>query len=319
MRLWSLRVLRVSCLGILAAALLRPLGRWSSLAELTTNFAPQLLLVAVPLGGMLSVLGSRRDLFLGFAPFMLLAPVVVPLLVGSPPQIDRSAAPLRVLQYNVWFQNTSHDSILAEIEAADADVVALHELTATQWTALEPSLRATFPYTITAPVELPGPHGNGGGKALLSRTPLQEVQVEAEFPLPPLAATTSIAGETVLLIALHPSPSRTGDWLIAQRKDKLRSTVAAIAAHEGPAVIITDLNMTPTSSDYLGLLRELDWDDPRRGLGIAPTYPADGFYGLGLAIDHVLTSPEFAVHDYELGDGGGSDHRSLVATLSLAP
>ena len=69
--------------------------------------------------------------------------------------------------------------------------------------------------------------------------------------------------------------------------------------------------------EYGRCLSDLGWDSPRRGLS-HPTFPTWGD-PIGMTLDHVFASPEFSVHSYELGDGGGSDHRSLKATVSLPP
>ncbi len=98
----------------------------------------------------------------------------------------------------------------------------------------------------------------------------------------------------------------------------MAAAVSVVAAHDGPAIVITDLNISATSPEYAAFLDELGWSDPRRDLGIEPTFPSTGWMApFGVAIDHVLVSPELVVHRYELGAGGGSDHHSLVATISL--
>jgi endonuclease/exonuclease/phosphatase (EEP) superfamily protein YafD len=318
MKRFSLMAAR-SALGILVVLAVAMLfARWSTVLETPTNFRPHLLLVALPVVVVVAILGTRRDLAVGLLPLLLLGVPVAPYLTGGSEPVPASRAAVRVLQYNVLYSNTDHDAILAEIRAANADLVGLHELTTEQWEVLEPALRDEYPYALADPVYLPGPGSNGGGKAVLSRTPIAPVPVESSFPLPPLAVTTELQGEDVLVVALHPSPARTNDWLVAQREDKLAAVARTVAHHDGPAMIIADLNIAPTSPDYGRFLDSLQWQDPRRAIGITPTFPAQGWArSAGIAIDHVFASPEFIVHDYTLGGGGGSDHRSLVATLSL--
>jgi len=88
-----------------------------------------------------------------------------------------------------------------------------------------------------------------------------------------------------------------------------------IEQYGGPAIIIADLNIAPTSPKYHHFLDELGWVDPRRNVGIEGTYTLWGIPTMGLAIDHVFVSPELTVFTYDVGPSGGSDHRSLIATI----
>lgn len=301
-----------------AVSVLMLFGRWSALIETTTNFRPHMLLVTLPLVAVAGVLGDRRDLLAGLIPIGILSISTVPYLFGSPPPVPPDALTARVMQYNVLFFNDDTDAMIAEIIAADADVVALHEVTTAHWRTLEPALQDEFPYAHALPAGRGPRDSRGGGKAILSRTPLEPVRLRSALRSPPLAARVQMHGHEVLAIALHPSPARTDEWLIDQRNDKMATAVRAVEQHAGPAMIITDLNIAPTSPDYGRFIDDLGWVDPRKDIGIEPTFPATGWAApFGIAIDHVLVSPELTVHDYELGDGGGSDHHSLVATVSF--
>ncbi len=293
-------------------------GRSSPLIETATNFRPHLLVMTVPLVVLGGILGGRRCLAASLLPVAILSVSTLPYWIGGPPPIPEGTPTARVMQYNLLYLNTDNEPILSEILDADADIVALHELTTGHWDALEPALRSEYPYMIATPVRQRSRGSNGGGKAILSRTPLERVDVRSRYRSPPLVASVELHGQRVLAVALHPSPARTNNFLISQRKDKMAATVSAVADHDGPAMVITDLNISPTSPEYDAFLDDLGWSDPRRDLGIEPTFPSSGWAApFGIAIDHVLVSPELTVHRYDLGDGGGSDHHSLVATISF--
>lgn len=292
--------------------------------EMVTNFRPQFFLYSLLfLVGLMLARLWREALAMGAFAFVL-GIGVVPYLVASPEVPDDGQVAASVLQYNILFSNRDLDAITEVVLDADADIVGLHELTATQWEVLQISLGDAYPYQLA----LPGGPGSsyqsrGGGKALLSKTPLTNVPVSFDLELegtfvPPLAATTEIDGEEVLAIALHPSPSRTGAKRIFERQAKLAAVRDVIESYDGPAIVIADLNIAPTSPKYHSFLDSLNWDDPRRTVGIEPTYTLWGLPTMGLAIDHIFVSPEFAVFDYEVGEPGGSDHRSLVATIGWA-
>ena len=103
---------------------------------------------------------------------------------------------------------------------------------------------------------------------------------------------------------------------MALRDTQIEGVVALLAETSGPALIMTDLNITPTSPAYRSFIDELGWRDPHRLVGWQSSWPSWGG-GLGLPIDHVFVSDHFALHGYDVGSGAGSDHKSVVATLSL--
>lgn len=248
---------------------------------------------------------------------------VLPYLTASVDEPAEEQIAATVLQYNILFWNDDLDAIATVVRDADADVVGLHELTKAQWDVLGPELSAEYPHQIALPSGLGPGKSRGGGKAILSKTPLANVEVDFDLELegtfiPPLAATTEIDGQEVLAIALHPSPSRTGAKRIFERQEKLLVVRQLVDVYAGPAIIIADLNIAPTSPRYHSFLDSIGWDDPRKDVGIDPTYNLRGVPGIGLAIDHVLVSPDIDVLDYEVGPSGGSDHRSLLATIGWA-
>jgi len=85
-----------------------------------------------------------------------------------------------------------------------------------------------------------------------------------------------------------------------------------------PAVLLTDMNVTPTSSAYGDLLDDLGWRDTHRITGWDASWPSVGGW-LGLPIDHVLVSDNVAVHTIDAIGAGGSDHRAMLAELSIPP
>ena len=314
---WMPRLIGGASWITLAAAVGLWFGRQHPRLELASNFRPHLFVATLAVFPAVALLGWRRSIVVMVAATAVQAVAVVPYLVGDPVPVPPGVETARVLQYNVLYRNADHDAIVEEILASRADVVALHEITTTQWAAIGPRIADAYPHTLVNPVDLAEPGSRGGGKAILSTAPLHQIDVGGDFAWPPMAATTVVGGEDVLVVALHPSPSRTNGWLLRERARKLAATIEVVERVGLPTIVITDLNVTPTSHVYADLLRDLGWNDPRRSLGVAPTWPAGRFRHLGVAIDHVLVSPELRVHEYQLGDGGGSDHRSVTAVVSF--
>lgn len=301
-------------LGLLLLSLAMVVGGSFSVVEVFTNFRPHLLAVAVAVAAV-SLFAHRPAALVAAVAALVLAPTALPYLITNDTGRFGDAPTITALQFNTLYQNEDVDAIAQEILDADADVVALHEMTHNRWGALQPLIDDTYPFHVSG-LDEPLAEIRNFGSILLSKTPMRSI-AEQSPDVAPVAAVTQLRGHEVLAVGLHPSPSRTDTAKIATRHELLAVTQHLVDAHEGPALIITDLNITPTSPEYRDFIEGLDWPDSRRALGIAPTFPAGQRNAVGIAIDHVFASPEFTVTDYTLGAGGGSDHRSLIATVAV--
>ena len=305
----------LSAIAILVTLIGRA-GRFHPLFELFTN-TPRVIFVVALLG--LVVAGLAR-LPVQAGAFAVVAVVfgvqLVPLVFPGDARTEGEGS-FRALQYNIYFGNEDIAAMTELIQSSDADVIALHEITTEQWADLEPRL-SDWPHAISEPWDGPEPQ-LGGGMVLLSRTPIEQIDVDPEASIlgrPVLAGTTELAGRETVVVGLHPHASRHEAWKAETRERQLDAVVELLDAQDGPAIILTDLNMTPTSSSYKRFIDELEWEDPHRSVGWVGSWPNwAGSYGL--PIDHVLASPEIAIHDIASIDGAGSDHRALLADLSL--
>ena len=293
------------------------LGSFHALFETVTNVRLQVAVISLaPLVGFLFL----RRWQLAAVAFLVAAIYWIPLagyVTASPDPVTSGTEVTRVMQYNIFFKNEDFRAIVDHIEASDADVVAIHELLPHQWDGLEPLLDE-YPYRIAEPLaEADGEPG--GGMALLARAPLTRVAVDpSTSPIDrvTLAATIEIANEEVLVVGLHPHASRTDSVKVELRERQLAGVAALAGDVDMPAIVIADLNVTPTSPVYDDFLDDLGWRDPHRLVGWHSSWPTWGA-PFGMPIDHVFVSNEIALHGYETGDGAGSDHRSVVATISL--
>ena len=304
-----------SAFGLLVASLVLLPGFSFPLIEVFANLRPHMLAAAAAVLVVALVL-HRPSAVMALIALVALTPATLPyLLTGSVNTVDPDSRQVSVLQFNTLYSNDDIDAMVEEILESDADIVALHEMTDERWRLISPQIESTYPYDLNG-LDLPLEDARGFASMLLSRSPIREAALP-ETDISPVAGLTMIDDQEVLVIALHPSPSRTNAVRIAQRRELLSSSRRLTERHDGPAIIATDLNITPTSPDYQDFVEALGWPDPRRQLGITPTFPAGPLNVLGIAIDHVFASPEFTIVDYELGSGGGSDHRSLLARLAL--
>lgn len=316
--MWSRAVTLLTC-GLALTVVLGWFGSMHALFELLTNAPTQLLAIGVVL---LLVAALRRQWLaaaVATAAVAWFAWLLLPYWTASPdPRPETGATTHTVQQYNVYFGNDDIDRIAAEIRSSDAGVVALHEITTAQWLRIQDRL-PEYPHSIAEPWD-GGELQLGGGMALISRAPLDAIAVDpaANVPgRPILAASTEIGGDEVVVVGLHPHASRFESHKVDLRDAQLQAVVDLLSAEDRPAIILTDLNMTPTSSDYRSFLAQLDWRDPHRVTGWDSSWPNWGG-AFGLPIDHVFVSNHVSLHDITTDGGGGSDHRSVTAELSIA-
>lgn len=314
-----LRVLQILLGGLGLYLVLGWLAPLHPLLEAITNVRAQVVALAlIPVVGF-AVLRSWQLLGGSVLVLLLLASAMVSYWTASPDALPPDATAVNVMQYNVYFGNNDYDRIASHIVASDAHVVALHELLPEQWAELDPRLESAYPYRIGAPLaEIDGQPG--GGMALLSRTPLDRIEMSNDVSPAArviLVATTDIAGHEVTVIGLHPHASRTDGTKVSLRNAQLDGVAAFVQDTTGPAVVLTDLNIAPTSPAYQAFLNDMGWRDPHTIVGWRSSWPTWGG-ALGMPIDHVFVSDHFGLHGYTTGDGAGSDHKSVVAQLSLS-
>ena len=95
------------------------------------------------------------------------------------------------------------------------------------------------------------------------------------------------------------------------------SQVAKLAQKwPGPLIVAGDLNTSNWSYSYKLFEQESGLINSKLGFGIASTWPSS-LAGLGIGIDHILTSDDFMTESLKVGPTVGSDHRPIIATLYL--
>jgi exonuclease III len=253
-----------------------------------------------------------------------------------------------LLTWNVYGRVRRRPEQVAAVLAAEADLIALQEVTPTTVAGWTKDLQGAG-YQVLTPAAGPGPRGRRRlGLIIASRPPLSAAPpVDVPWPERVLAART--AGLRVY--NMH-SPVSESPGLVKVRTHE--ALHGHLARGRGPRVLCGDLN-TPrretregevvtfarTSSGKLraergerhdraelALIRGLEtngWRDAFRSLhGYGPrdrswTWPSGGGYRL----DHVLVSREIEVMRCEYlhawRETGLSDHSAMLAELTIAP
>ncbi|WP_236621361.1 endonuclease/exonuclease/phosphatase family protein [Rhodopirellula sallentina] len=217
---------------------------------------------------------------------------------------------VRIASSNVLAANNRHESILADLQNTNADVIAVIELTPALATRLQDALKESHPHqTFQARA------GDNFGIGILSRWPIRSVQTLQWSGTP---ASLEVEFDHFRMIATHPIPP-IGQANFQNRNRQLQKLAEHIRDSlqtDRATVLVGDLNLTPWNANFTDLLATAELKRAASVCEILPTWYARPLFPLGLLIDHVLISKDLTYHDYQIGEDCGSDHRSVAVTIS---
>lgn len=215
---------------------------------------------------------------------------------------------LRMLSFNLLQSNSGNGQRIADfIINSGADLVLLMEAGPVKPFATQ--LATVYPYRSDCPP------GQPCDMFLLSRTPLTDVHVGSLSDIwrnRLVTAKTVIGGTAITVVGAHKVKPYFDDfaeeegWRLGHIIDNL----------DGPLVLAGDFNAAAWSLSVDQLNR-------RQHLIPGPIYPATWPVRsgpLGVPIDNMWTRPPLIISSiHSLDDAMGSNHRGIMAELSLAP
>jgi endonuclease/exonuclease/phosphatase (EEP) superfamily protein YafD len=294
-------------------------ARWHWRLEQVCHFRVQYLWLLAATAAVLFAARRRKIAAVAMIGALVNAALIVPIYLparGTNGAND-SAAPLKLISFNVLSSNPRQAEAIEWLRGESADVVLLMEVHPSWIDSLE-SLRDVYPHQKVVA------RRDNFGIALLSKAPWSKVSVEAFGPaeLPSLQAEIEHEGRSLTFLGTHPLPPGTSQ-MAADRNEQLRQVgwfARGIAFDVGgrpaePLVLAGDLNLTEHSSYYHDLLRASGLADTRQGIGIQASW-SPKFPFLSLPLDHVLVSRDLAIVSRRLGPPLGSDHRPVVVQLA---
>ncbi|NNF41111.1 MAG: hypothetical protein HKN64_07010 [Woeseiaceae bacterium] len=276
--------------------------------ELFSHFRLQYLVISLLLLVAFAIRRSTYYTALLLAVTVLHSSYALPWYFGG---VQAAGSPtLTIIHANVHANNDQYGRLLALVEAEDADIVFLQEVTPAWEHALQP-LHDDYRYTHVQARD------DYFGIAMFSRVPLDTIRQVSSPPLdyPTIVASLSVAGNALTVINTHPMiPLGRANY--AARNAQLRSIADLVAQTDGAVILTGDLNTGMWGSNYRQLIRSTGLTNASRGFGILPTWPT--FMPLAMIpIDHVMVSSEVGVSDIRTGPHIGSDHLPLIVTVAL--
>jgi endonuclease/exonuclease/phosphatase (EEP) superfamily protein YafD len=289
-------------------------GAWVWWLDVLANFRAQYLVILALLGLVILASRWRRTgmAILGVA--LVNGIFIAPLFVGSPGEPVAGAPEVRVMSYNLLSTNESYNEVIEYVEATTPDIVLLHEASRPWEVAMGSS---GLDYQLV--------RGRSDnlifGTLVLARQTVDAVSFGfAEGDGRAIALSYQPEGwpVPVKILSSHPVAPTNGERA-ALRDAQLGFAAEWAGRQDGAYLVVGDLNASPWSSPFRGLVSEGALRNSQLGFGLQPSFSANTIFPLRVPIDHLLHSDDLRVRDRRLGPSMGSDHFPLVVDLQYAP
>lgn len=233
---------------------------------------------------------------------------------------------ITLLTYNLYAASPSFDAIVEVIRQANADIVALQEVSPAAAERLAAEFADAYPYRALHPGESNGILGQG----VLSRYPITADDYWRVY-LAHQRVQLDVDGMALVLYNTHPiQPLAQGFGGFAMRAEEIAQVLQRAAGESAPVLIAGDLNMADQSEAY-GRITQRYRDSYREvGWGMGFTWPAlTGTGGPGalrlfallpplMRLDYVFHSDHLRALEARVWrTSGGSDHRPVWVRLAL--
>ncbi|MGH3713660.1 MAG: endonuclease/exonuclease/phosphatase family protein [Micromonosporaceae bacterium] len=297
-------------LGVFLVCRLAGLDGFTPLAQLM-SFLPYLVPVAVLVAGSAGLTRRWRTTVAAGLVAAALVAIVLPRAVGGEAPRPAGGVPLRVMTANLWQGNATAE-LMALVRREQPDLLSLQEATQESLDALEAAgLRELLPCLAARPQ--PGV----AGTALYGRAEFTELRTADRQSRFDMARARYVhRGVTLDVVAAHPTPPIPGGDAVAHWQAEL-SRLPRPASGDGVVSLLAgDFNATLDHSPLRRLLAAgyLDAADAA-GEGLSVTWQAGSVPPV--TIDHILVERGAAVRAVRVYPVGGSDHRTVVADLTL--
>jgi endonuclease/exonuclease/phosphatase (EEP) superfamily protein YafD len=288
------------------------------------------LFVPLPLVLILAVWKRRNELWVGFAAVFAVGLFFFGELYIPKSLRDSSGTTLTVMTSNILGFNQQTDQVVASILSADADVVALQELSPQMAEVLQRDLLDEYPYQVLNPKE------GVAGMGAISRYPIKQTSrsLPGSWVGTPQVLDLSLEGKIVTLINFHAIPPGTPAPEVLNRttpirEQQARDLVALVESLPGPYILLGDLNSVSLSTAYATISERLVDAWRAGGWGLGHTFPGAVSRGSSrpaiggipvpmwlVRIDYIFHSEDWRTLDAWIGPWDGiSDHRPVVARL----
>lgn len=311
----------VSYLAGLALLLLVQFVLPPDYADLTRSLFSLGLFLSLLLLPLCLLLRYRRLSLLVLIAAVVLVLLYLPVLVSGAVTAPPGAVELRILTFNIQGPQDELDSLVAIIDEADADLVALQEFSPAAATRFAAEFEAVYPYQALHPQDDPNI-----GQAVLSRYPITAENYwrneQLDATLGHLRVELDIDSRPLVLYNTHPVPpfGLQGKVNLEAHSREIDILLERALAETVTTILVGDFNMTDQfgeyhriSTRYVDAFREV-------GAGFGFSFPNGQRLPLPpvIRLDYVFYDP--AINGLEAriwGRSGSSDHLPLYVRLAL--
>lgn len=259
---------------------------------------------------------------------IMLLPTIALALVYGPYLLPRAVADvgevqrLTVMTFNIQTAIEKPESVETIIREANADIVAVQELSIEAAEYFQDALVEEFPYQAFYPQENPYL-----GQGILSCYPIVDEEFwrneELGSTLGHLRVELDINGVSVILYNTHPVPpfSFIGQFGLQAHSGAIAILLERASAETGPVILLGDFNMTPQFVEYYDVTAS--YSDAFREVGdpgFGFTFPHRASFPLPplARLDYVFYNTSFRAQEARvLAQSGSSDHLPLWVELAL--
>ena len=292
------------------------------------NSAAIFLFVAVPIAAVIAVLQRSVVLIAGVLFAVVLFASTWGGLLWPHSEPEPRGPVVTVMTYNLLVSNRNTEGVLAAIREADADIVSLVELNATNGDAIRQDLIEEYPYQALFD------RGSLFGVGVISRYPIERIETNLADPDwngDPIAVEVDWEGGPFVFVVVH-SPASSHKVDIRERHARLVRDFAE--AQTLPVIVAGDFNASDRNQSISIIKQALNDAFRDAGTGIGHTFPGASYadtrgssrpetFGITwpkwlVRIDYIFYSDDWQVIDARIAPWeGNSDHRGVVAVLAL--
>lgn len=245
-----------------------------------------------------------------------------PLLVPRSTAVTGDAFRFTVLTFNIQTASQNLDSLSQLILQADADIVAVQELSEAAAQHFEQELSESYPNQALHPS--PNPHW---GQGIMSRFPILEHEYwrneQIAVAQGHMWASLDFDGRNVTVFSTHPVPPISFEKGLALQPHSREIAILLdrAAQHNTPLLLVGDFNMTQLMDEYRQVTAQyVDTYREAGGIGLGFTFPAGQRIPLPpvVRLDYVFHSRHFkGIGAHPLLNSGNSDHLPFWTELAL--
>ncbi len=240
-------------------------------------------------------------------------PDYLPLLLPSgPPAPTREAAELKIFSANLHSRNVQHKAMLAEIAAADPDLILLQEYSSPWQAALsDQKFRERYPHRLGQVRE------DAFGIGIYSKWPFLDASLWMTGQVPQAEVVIALGSRPVRVINWHPLPPRNRAYFTVWQQ-QYHQLWERLTPRDEPLLIVGDFNATQ-HAEPLRRFAQSGYRSAHEvsGRGYAVTWPNGTAWIPPMRLDHAMMSGHFECMAIREGVGRGSDHKPLIVEFVL--